>query len=297
MPAHNELAARLSRPGVWCFTDGMAAGPAADFAHRIESLGYSALWIPDTVGRDPFVHAAFLGSVTSSLVLATGIASIFHRHPGAMVQASLTLAEQLPTRVLLGLGVSHRPIVERIRGIDYSKPLTQMGHYLDAMDDFRYRGPSPATAPRMLAALGPRMLALSAERADGAHPYWTTPDHTSYARAILGEHALLCVAQKVVLESDPRVARDTARAAFEPYASLPNYRRTWTQLGFSAAEIDARSDRLIDGLFAWGDESAVRARLQDHYDAGATHVCIEPIASTRPYGVDLHALQILAPAT
>jgi probable F420-dependent oxidoreductase len=198
--------------GVWYFTDAMSAGEAAGFAQRVESLGYSALWMPDTIGRDPFAHIAWLGSQTSTLVFATGIASIFHRHPGPMAQVTNTLAEQTGGRFVLGLGVSHAPMVEGLRKLDYSKPLTTMREYLAAMDASPYRGPKPpAPAPRLLAALGPKMLELSRDAADGAHPYWTTPEHTAQAREILGAGKLLCVEQKVVVTTDADAARTAGR--------------------------------------------------------------------------------------
>ena len=165
---------RLSGPanlGVWYFTDAMASGEAAQAAARIESLGYSTLWVPETVGRDPFTHLAWLGSQTKTLQFATGIASIFSRHAGPMMQATNTLAEQLEGRFVLGLGVSHEPMVAGLRKLDYSKPLTQMKAYLEAMDASPYMAVPPTEKPlRLLAALGPKMLELSATAADGAHP-------------------------------------------------------------------------------------------------------------------------------
>src|SRR5690606_7234842 len=158
----------------------------------------SALWLPDTIGRDPFAHIAHLAHATKTLVFATGIASIFHRHAGPMKQAALTVAEQTDGRFVLGIGVSHAPFVAGVRGLDYSKPLTRMREYLAAMDNAPYGGPQPAEPPpRLLAALGPKMLELAASQADGAHPYWTTPEHTAQAREILGPDKLLCVEQKV----------------------------------------------------------------------------------------------------
>jgi len=203
-----ELHDQLRPLGVWYFTDGMSLVQAEDLVGRIEGLGYSALWLPDTVGRDPFAHIAHLAGGTTSLVFATGIASIFHRHPGPMQQVANTLAEQTGGRFVLGLGVSHAPMVVGLRKLDYSKPLSQMREYLAAMDAAPYSASPPAQPPtRLLAALGPKMIELARDAADGAHPYWTTPEHTEQARQFLGPDKLLCVEQKVVLSTDPSVAR------------------------------------------------------------------------------------------
>ncbi len=287
----------LNTTGAWYFTDGMSAGEAADFAGWLESLGYSTLWLPDTVGRDPFAHIAWLASQTETLSFATGIANIFHRHPGPMKQVANTLAEQSGGRFLLGLGVSHGPMVEGLRGLDYSKPLSQMRDYLAAMDSqpFRGRVPEGAEPPVVLAALGPKMLELSATAADGAHPYWTTPDHTAMAREIMGPDALLCVEQKVCLTTDRDAFRAAATAALGMYADLPNYRNNWLRLGFTDDEIDQRADRLLDALVVHGTEDDLRAGVQAHYDAGATHVCVQPISPEGPAVLDRAALEVLAP--
>jgi probable F420-dependent oxidoreductase len=286
----------LPTPGVWYFTDVMSAGEAADTAGLIEGLGYSTLWLPDTVGRDPFAHIAWLASQTTTLNFATGIANIFHRHPGPMKQVANTLGEQTDGRFMLGLGVSHGPLVAGLRGLDYSKPLTQMREYLAAMDAQPFRGQKPADpVPVVLAALGPKMLELAGTTTDGAHPYWTTPEHTAQAREIMGPDALLCVEQKICLSTDSAAARDAAKAAIAIYADLPNYRNNWLRLGFTEDEIEHRADRFIDAVVVWGDEDRVRAGIQAHYDAGATHVCIQPLSPEGPTVLDRHALEVLAP--
>ena len=287
---------RLSTTGVWYFTDAMTSGEAADTAGRIESLGYSTLWLPDTVGRDPFAHIAWLASQTESLQFATGIANIYHRHPGPMKQAANTLAEQTSGRFVLGLGVSHGPLVAGLRGLDYSKPMTKMREYLAAMDASPFGAAAPEEQPlRLLAALGPKMLELSAFAADGAHPYWTTPEHTAMAREIIGPDALLCVEQKVVLSTDADAARAAAIEALGMYASLPNYRNNWKRLGFTEDEIEQRDSRFIDAVVVWGDEDRVRAGVQAHYDAGADHVCVQPLSTEGALTLDWHALEALAP--
>ncbi len=288
---------RLTTTGVWYFTDGMSAGAAANFAGFVESLGYSTLWLPDTVGRDPFAHIAWLASQTETLQFATGIANIFHRHPGPMKQAANTLGEQTGGRFVLGLGVSHGPLVAGLRGLDYSKPLTTMREYLTAMSASPFRGVEPAEpVPVVLAALGPKMLELAASAADGAHPYWTTPEHTVLAREALGPDGLLCVEQKVVLTDDAAAAREAAKAALSVYADLPNYRNNWKRLGFTDDDIDHRTDRFVDAVVVWGGEDRVRAGVQAHYDAGATHVCIQPLSTEGPRVLDRAVLELLAPA-
>jgi probable F420-dependent oxidoreductase len=287
--------------GVWYFTETMSSPDAAKFAQRLERLGYAALWLPETTGRNPFAHAAYLFTETDRLVIATGIANIYHRHPAMTAQSQKTLAEQSGDRFLLGLGVSHASLVEGLRGLEYGRPVATMRQYLESMAAAPYAGPAPAVAPKtVIAALGPKMLALAAELCDGAHPYWTTPEHTAQAREILGADKMLCVEQKVVLETNPRKARDTGRQALAIYAALPNYRNNWKRLGFTEDEIaqDGGSDRLIDALVAWGDEKAIADRVQAHRDAGASHVCIQPLKPGGAMGeVDWNVLEALAPGS
>jgi len=187
--------------------------------------------------------------------------------------------------------------VEGLRHVPYGKPLETMRAYLDAMDGSPFIGPPPEhTVPRLLAALGPRMLGLAAERADGAHTYWATPEHTATARRILGDGKLLCVEQKVVLTDDASTARATARAALAIYDGLPNYRNHWLRLGFTPDEIDQRADRLVDELVAWGTVDAIVERMAAHQRNGADHVCIQPLSPSNPFLADVRALEALAPA-
>ena len=291
-----NITERLSTTGVWYFTDGMDIGAAADFAGRLEALGYSTLWTPDAAGRDPFAHIAHLAHNTTDLIFATGIAGIHSRHAMTMARAEKTLAEQTGGRFILGLGASHAPMVEGLLQLDYSKPRTAMAAYLDAMDNSIYTAKPPETpALRVLAALGPRMLELARDRTDGAHPYWVTPEHTAEAREILGPDKLLCVEQKLVLSADPQQARSAAIGALSLYADLPNYRNNWLRLGFTGDEIDGRADRFVDRLVGWGDEAALQARVQEHYDAGASHVCIQPIHPEGTATPDWSLLEALAP--
>lgn len=286
----------LGTLGVWQFTDGLSAKEAAAFARRIEAMGYSALWIPESMGRHPFAHAAWLLANTTTLVVATGIASIYVRDPGASVAGARTLAEQSDGRFILGLGVSHQPMVEKIRGHVYRKPVATMRNYLTRMQNGRYGARQPNSEPLIvLAALGPKMLALAGEIADGAHPYFTTPEHTAKARAILGPDKLLCVEQKVILETDAEKARALAKDAAKVYLSLENYRNNWRRLGFADDELaDSGSDSFIDATFAYGTVEDIRKRIDAHLTAGANHVCIQPIGSQAGMP-DEDALAALAP--
>jgi probable F420-dependent oxidoreductase len=289
---------RLGRLGIWASLDGMPAAATLDFARRVEGWGYQALWMPESRGRNVLVHAAFLLAGTTRLAVATGIANIYARDPMAMASAQRGLAEQSAGRFLLGVGVSHVPLVAGIRGHAYGKPVATMRAYLQAMKAAPYTAPQPGKAPHtVLAALGPRMLALSAELADGAHPYNTPPEHTAEARRILGPDKLLCPEQMVLLETDPARARRAARLALAPYLRLENYVNNFRRCGFGDDDVAGDgSDRLIDAIIAWGDEAAIRARIQAHWDAGADHVCIQSI---RPDGsrqaLDERIFALLAP--
>jgi probable F420-dependent oxidoreductase len=270
--------APLGRLGVWMAPEAVPARDAAALALHLEELGYSALWVAETFGRDPFAFTAALGAATSRLVLATGIANIYNRHAGVMKQAANTVAEQTGGRFVLGLGVSSPQIVAKARGLDYTQPLTRMRGYLDEMQQAHYLAvPPPADVPIVLAALGPKMLALASERTRGAHTYNVTPEHTAVARNTLGADAWLCVEQKVLLSTDAAQARATGARVLKFYQRAPGYRNNWNRLGFTDDDIDQMSDRFVDAIVAWGDEDAIRARLDAHFAAGATHVCIQPL--------------------
>ncbi|RMF24761.1 MAG: TIGR03620 family F420-dependent LLM class oxidoreductase [Deltaproteobacteria bacterium] len=287
----------LGRLGVWSFLDALPAGTAAEYARRVESLGYAALWIPEAVGREVLSSAAWLLSATERLVIATGIANIYARDPITMAAGQKTLAEQSGGRFLLGIGVSHKPLVEGVRGHDASRPLATMRGYLDRMAAAPYSAvPPPEDLPIVIGALHPRMLELAAERTKGAHPYLVPPEHTAFARETMGAGPWLCVEQKVLLESDPQKARSVARQAIAMYLGLPNYRRNLERFGFGPSDLDGGgSDRLVDAVVAWGDERAIEDRIRAHFDAGADHVCIQPL---HPEGLpvpDERVLEVLAP--
>jgi probable F420-dependent oxidoreductase len=289
---------QLGRLGVWTFLDLMSAGEAAAFVARVEALGYSTLWLPEAIGRDPFTFLGYLAARTESLQFATGIANIYARDPMTMRAIQQTMAELSGGRFVLGLGVSHSHLVTGVRGHEYRKPIPAMREYLEAMRAALYRGVEPAAeAPIMLAALRPAMLRLAREQARGAHPYFTTPEHTARAREILGPDAWLAPEQKVLLDTNPERARATARATMQIYLGLPNYQNNLKWLGFDDADIaNGGSDRLVDAIVAWGDEAALAARIQAHHDAGADHVCIQPLRADGIPGPDLSVLEALAPA-
>ena len=291
---------QIGKLGVWTSQEMLSAADAAAQARRIETWGYGALWQPEAVGRNVLVHSAWLLAHTSKLVVATGIANIYARDPMACAAAQLTLAEASGGRFLLGLGVSHVPLVEGVRHHAYGKPVTTMREYLTAMAGAPYMARRPADKPAtVIAALGPKMLELSSQGADGAHPYNVTPEHTARARSILGPGKRLCPEQMVLLETDPAKARAAARRTLAIYAPLPNYYNNWLSLGFTTDDFEnGCSDRLVDGIVAWGDEGAIRTRIQAHWDAGADHVCIQPLGTDESPSApaDERILELLAPA-
>ncbi len=289
----------LGKLGVWLGMDRMSAAAGAAFARRVEEWGYGALWLPESRGRNALVHSAWLLANTQKLVVATGIANIYARDPMAMANGQRALAEQSDGRFVLGVGVSHRPMVEGLRRHTYGKPVATMRGYLRAMREAPYQAtPARETPPTVVAALGPRMMALSGELADGAHPYNTIPAHTAEARRILGPGKILAPEVWVLLETDPAAARRAAREALSHYLQLENYVNAWKQQGFSDADMaGGGSDRFIDAIVAWGDETAIRARIQEHWDAGADHVCVQPINAPGARAVvDERVLELLAPA-
>lgn len=279
MPSPREkLASALGPIGFWTFQlDSQPAARAAELAAEVEALGFGAMWVPEGFGsKEAFSQAGHLLAATRQLVIATGIASIWARDPMAMSNGSRVLAEAYPGRFLLGMGVSHQIRAEG-RGHHFDpRLLTKMRLYLDAMDEAPNPTGAPDPAPRVLAALGPRMLELARDRAQGAHPYFTPVAHTAEAREILGPDLFLAPEQLVVLEADPTKARDIGRAFMAGYLSLPNYANNLRRLGFSEEDMSPPyPDRFVDAVTAWGDETAIAARVQEHHDAGADHVCIQ----------------------
>ena len=264
--------------GIWTgaldMQPSLAAGEAVA---ELDELGFGAVWIPETVFREPFVHAALLLQASRRIKVATGIVNRYGRDPLACNAAMQTLNEAFPGRFLLGLGVSHEHLVAWLRKHDYSKPYSGMVEYLDAMDHARFFAPTgDPPAQMVLAALGPKMLRLAAERTAGALPYFVPPEHTAIARETMGSEPLLAIEQMIVLDPDPATARATARQHMAIYLQAPNYTNNLARLGFDESDVaDGGSDRLVDAIVAWGTMDDALARVQAHLDAGADHVCVQ----------------------
>lgn len=270
--------------GLWAGgADGLPAAELGRLGRDVEEAGIGAVWVAEGIGRDSLMTAALLLSGTERLHVGTAVTITWSRAPVMMVAGQQSLSEWFPGRFTLGIGVSHGPM-NAMRGLPYHTPYEHLGAYLDGMDAVTY-GSVPAPSTRtLLGAQGPRMLALAADRLDGALPYLTTPEHTAAARGILGPDAVLAPEQGIVLATDPTEARAVARTNLAIYVdSLPNYRNSWLRQGFSESDlVDHGSDRLVDALVAWGDDDALAARIRAHLDAGADHVVVQVLAPGGP---------------
>jgi len=288
----------IGKIGIWFFLDGMDAAGSVAFARNVEKHGYGALWIPEAVGREPFAHAAYLAAHTEKLVFATGIANIYARDPITMSAASKTVGELSGGRFLLGIGVSHKPLVLNLRGHSYDKPYSYMKEYLPKMKSALYRAPAPKEdVPVVLAALHPKMLALAAEQTQGTHTYFVPPEHTAKARAAIGPKPWICAAQAAILETDPVKARAAARTYMKTYVPrLPNYTNNLKNLGWQDKDFEnGGSDALVDAIVAWGTADKIRDRIDAHLKAGATHVCVLPIRTDNESLPDPKMVEALAP--
>jgi probable F420-dependent oxidoreductase len=266
----------LGQIGIW--TRDLRSGEESarrEVAAQLEELGFGTLWFPGGAESDSLACAGIVLDATSSVTVATGITNIWTEEPTGVAAAHAELARTRGRRFLLGLGIGHRPSIENIQPGLYDKPFSAMVEYLDALD----AAPEPPPRDeRVIAAIGPRMLQLCRERSAGTHPYLTTPDHTRAAREAVGPERIVAPEQGVVLESDPGRARELARSFLERYLVLPNYFKNWLRYGYTEDDLrDGGSDRLIDGLIAWGSDEAVATRVREHLDAGADHVCIQVI--------------------
>lgn len=287
----------IAKLGIWSWLDNYSYAECIDYAQTAEKRGYGAVWVPDAVGRDPFVTLSILAQNTDSLYLATGIANIYARDAMAMKAVRNTLDELSGGRLIMGLGVSHAEMVGGLRKHEYGKPLTTMRNYLERMNDSLYAAPQPEKqGVLILAALREKMLGLAGAETDGAHPYFVTPEHTARAREILGPDKFLAPEQKVLLVSDASEARAIARKAMAVYIGLPNYRNNLLTLGFEESDFeDGGSDRLVDAIVAWGDETAIMKRIEAHWSNGADHVCIQALRKDGENGFDPVAIEALAP--
>ncbi|WP_405726553.1 LLM class F420-dependent oxidoreductase [Streptomyces sp. NBC_01537] len=257
----------VGRYGIWTHARGDGLAELAQAAPELEELGYGTIWLGGSPGVE---DAAPVLDATSSITVATGIASIWSYEAKDVAARFAELESAHPGRFLLGLGVSHAALA----GERYRRPYAAMTQYLDELDAADL--PAVPADRRVLAALGPRMLELSRDRAAGAHPYLVTAEHTAEARARLGEGPLLAPELGVILEADPDRARTVARGALAMYMQLPNYTNSWLRLGFTEDDLaGGGSDRLVDALYAWGDEDRVRRRVEDFWAAGADHVALQ----------------------
>jgi probable F420-dependent oxidoreductase len=249
-------------------------GAIAEAAAELEELGYSALWLPGSRGGDIFGACEQVLDATSRIPVATGIVNVWMHDPAASAAAHARLTSAHPRRLLLGIGISHAALVEQ-----YRRPLATMRDYLDGLDA---ADPPVPVDERVIAALGPRMLALAAERTAGTHPYLVTPEHSRIAREAVGPDKLVAPEQTVVVESDPARARELGRAFLAGYLAMPNYTNNLRRLGFGDEDLaDGGSDRLVDAVVAWGEPDAIAARVEEHRAAGADHVCIQVAGVSR----------------
>jgi probable F420-dependent oxidoreductase len=264
---------KLGRLGVWYAMDRLNGSQLKDFVHLVERAGYAALWYPESRGYESMSLGEYLLSQSNRLIVGSSIANIYARDAYTARRATVSMNAWHGDRYVLGLGVSHIPMVEGVRGHRYDKPIPAMRAYLDALNQ-----DTDKELPVVVAALGPKMLELSAQKSMGAVPYNVTPQHTAKAAKILGPNKWLAVEQKVTLETNPARARTLGRKELARYMVLPNYRNNWLREGFSEADLsDGGSDRFIDAMCLWGDAATIRKGLRAHFDAGATHVCLQPV--------------------
>jgi probable F420-dependent oxidoreductase len=273
----DELRSRLGRVGIWMPPPERIGVDAAEAAAAVEEAGFTSLWVGGG-NPDPAAFARLRTQLAGSgqLIVATGIANVWAWQPGGLCAAAESLASEFPDRFILGLGVSHAPAVEAL-GHAYGRPLRKMEKFLDELDHPAFHGGERELPPVVLAALGPKMLELARDQALGSHPYFTTPQHTRFAREVLGSAPLLVPELAFTLEDDPSIGAATARRYADRYLKLPNYTRNLERFGFGPADFaGAGSDRLISQVIPNG-RVALRQRIKDHLEAGADHVVIQPL--------------------
>lgn len=290
----------LGRVGIWTRQlDGVSGAIAQEAVRELEAHGYRSVWIPEAQRREILSHATLLLAASSSIVVATGIARVHARSPQAAALAQTMLSERFPGRFLLGLGVSHPVVVERMMGQTYGPPIATMASYLDAIDaTIRALAPSGSDGAgvRLLAALGPKMIALAGERGNGIHSYMAPVEHTAWARGLMGPEAFIAPAIKAVFGSDRAGARLIASGSVAPTTRMPAYRDNLRRFGFADDDMGRQpSQRLIDALVCYGDVDAITHRVREHLDAGANHVCVEVLTGDDTT-VPMNAWRELAPA-
>jgi len=284
---------KLGRLGAWYSTDKLTS-PAQirEFVGTVERLGYDILWYPESRGNESFAVAAFMLDATSKLKIGSSIASIYARDAFTSRRGMITLNSLYNDRFVLGLGVSHPPMVEGLRGHVYEKPIPAMRRYLQGIMKDQ---PGSQDWPVCVAALGPLMMKLSGEMTQGAIPYNTNPHHTAEAAKILGPNKWLAIEQKVTLESDPAKARALGRKELARYLTLDNYRNNFLRIGFTEKDLEnGGSDNFIDQMCLWGTADKVEQGLRAHFEAGATHVAIQPVHEEGDIAARDHILTMLA---
>lgn len=282
-------------PSIISYTDGLPVKDLDAFAHRMEEMRYDSIWVTEFTGRDPYTTAAHLLARTDKIRIATGIANIYSHDAVVAAQNRQSLAELSGGRFVLGLGVSHPPMAE-MHGLPWIGPYIKMRNYLDTMESTRVASPAPdEPAPIWIAANGPKLLGLVGERLDGANTYLMPPAHTRMARELIGAEKRLNVVLPCCLCEDADRVRRFARKALSIYMPLPAYQKEWRNWGFEESDWqDGGSDRLIDTIVAWGDESAIRARIQEYEDAGASHITVSAY-NADGRGIPWDLLEVLAP--
>ncbi|MGI9623652.1 MAG: TIGR03620 family F420-dependent LLM class oxidoreductase [Acidimicrobiales bacterium] len=283
--------------GLWVgILDEHPTGRVREVCQEIEAMGWPTLWRQEARGRDALVASAIMLESTTTLNIATGIAQMHARHAHTTAAAQRTLHESSGGRFLLGLGVSHAPLIEGVRKLEYKTPYSDMVAYLDAMAEAPFDAVAAADEPdTVLAALGPRMLKLAAERTQGAHPYFVPPEHSAVARETMGPDALLAPEQMVIIDTDLGRARELAKASMARYLAMPNYANNLRRLGFTEDDLAGPSDKLADAIVACGGVDEAVARVAEHHDAGADHVCIQVLVAD-PQDLPLPAWRDLAAA-
>ena len=281
--------------GVILMTEQFRSAELVDVVNHLESLGYTSVWLPELFGREPIATAGYLLGRTRNIAIATGIANVYVRDAHATAQARHTLAELSDGRFMLGLGVSNVGL-NKARGHDWKTPLRKMSTYLDAMENVKVDAPAPSgPAPLYIAAHGPQLQKLGAERTDGIITYLMPPVHTQVSRARIGAGPTLSTVAAFIAEPDPGIARTKARAALRMYMQLDYYHREWRKLGFTDSDFaDGGSDGLIDALVGWGDAAALCLRLGEYEAAGASRVIVMPLGIKTKSGIDARVLEQLS---